>query len=151
MPARRCPQNPILTPAMITPSRDDLEVVGVFNPAALRVGDEVVLLLRVAEAPRDVPRGEVAAPIYDAATGRLEIRRFRRDAAGVDAASDSREFEADGQVYLTSLSHVRLARSRDGVHFEVERQPLLAPADPLEAFGVEDPRATVVEIGRAHV
>src|SRR5215217_5385988 len=30
--ARRAPDNPILTPSMVPPSRPDLEVVGVFNP-----------------------------------------------------------------------------------------------------------------------
>ena len=52
--ARRASENPIITPAMVQPSRPDLDVVGAFNPAAIRYGDEILLLLRVAEAPRVV-------------------------------------------------------------------------------------------------
>ena len=44
-----------LVPSQLTATRPDFEVVGVFNPAAIRIGEETVLLLRVAEAPRDVP------------------------------------------------------------------------------------------------
>ena len=36
---------------MVRPSRPDLEVVGVFNPGVIRHESDVVLLLRVAEAP----------------------------------------------------------------------------------------------------
>ena len=49
--ARRASENPILTPAMIAPSSTDAHVIGVFNPAAIRHDGEVILLLRVAEAP----------------------------------------------------------------------------------------------------
>ena len=55
MRAHRADQNPIVTPAMVPPSRPDLEVVGVFNPAVTRHEGHVVLLLRVAEAARGVP------------------------------------------------------------------------------------------------
>src|SRR5206468_3792149 len=45
--ARRHPDNPILRPESVAPSRPDFEVVGVFNPAVARVGGSVVLLVRV--------------------------------------------------------------------------------------------------------
>jgi predicted GH43/DUF377 family glycosyl hydrolase len=48
--AQRAPENPIVTPAMVLPSRPDFEVLGVFNPAVARHDGQVVLLLRVAEA-----------------------------------------------------------------------------------------------------
>jgi predicted GH43/DUF377 family glycosyl hydrolase len=141
--ARRAPTNPILTPAMIRPSRPDLEVVGVFNPAAVRHGADVLLLLRVAEAPRDTPEGEIAAAVWDAGSG-LTVRRWRRDAAGVDA-SDPRMVVADGRSWLTSISHLRVARSPDGVAFTVDPSPALSPATPYESFGVEDPRITLLD------
>jgi predicted GH43/DUF377 family glycosyl hydrolase len=119
-------------------------VVGVFNPAAVRHAGEVLLLLRVAEAPRDLPAGEVGAPVYDAATGRLEVRRWRRDAPGLDAG-DPRLLAVDGDTWLTSISHLRLARSTDGIRFTVEREPAIAPASAYEAFGVEDARITLLD------
>ncbi|GAC1613948.1 MAG: glycoside hydrolase family 130 protein [Candidatus Dormibacteraceae bacterium] len=48
---RRLANNPILTTVDVPPSQPGLEVVSVFNAAAARVGDEVILLLRVAERP----------------------------------------------------------------------------------------------------
>lgn len=142
--AHRPAENPILRPATIRASRDELEVVGVFNPAAIRHEGDVVLLLRVAEAPRDVPDGVVAAPLHDAASGRLEIKYWRRDAPGVDA-SDPRMLIADVRTWLTSISHLRVARSSDGIHFEVESHAALSAATPYESFGVEDPRITRID------
>jgi predicted GH43/DUF377 family glycosyl hydrolase len=140
----RAPGNPVLTPTMVPPSRPDFEVKGVFNPAAVQMGDETVLLLRVAEAPKDVDPAEVAAPILDPASGRVEVRRWRRDTPGL-RAEDPRVFTAEGATYLTSISHLRRARSADGFRFEVEGAPALTPEEPSETFGVEDPRVTAVQ------
>ena len=52
--AHRLDNNPILTSADVTPSQEALEVVSVFNAAAAQVGDETILLLRVAERPRAI-------------------------------------------------------------------------------------------------
>jgi predicted GH43/DUF377 family glycosyl hydrolase len=47
-----------------------------------------------------------------------------------------------GDTFLTSISHFRRARSRDGFHFEVDAAPVFSAEHALEAFGVEDPRIT---------
>jgi predicted GH43/DUF377 family glycosyl hydrolase len=47
--------------------------------------------------------------------------------------------------YLTQMSHLRVARSTDAVHFEVSAVPAVAPANSLEEYGCEDPRATLIE------
>ncbi len=86
---RRFADNPILIPSQLEPSRPDFEVVGVFNPAAIRVGHETVLLLRVAEAPLEVASNQVAAPIYNPATQRVELRTWSRDTPGLNL-DDSR-------------------------------------------------------------
>jgi predicted GH43/DUF377 family glycosyl hydrolase len=140
----RAPENPIVTPAMVRPSRPDLEVVGVFNPGVARQGSQVVLLLRVAEAPLRSRAGEIAAPMYNAVTREIEVRRWSREDSGVDA-SDPRLIVAGGRTWLTSISHLRIARSPDGVHFEVEALPALSPANEFESFGIEDPRITLLD------
>ena len=99
--ARRAAENPIITPADVRPSRPDMQVVGAFNPAAIRHDGETILLLRVAEAPRDVPAHEVAAPVWDPGAGELRVHRWRRDRAGVDT-SDPRITVVDGRSWLTS-------------------------------------------------
>ena len=43
MTVRRLSTRLLLRPEDVPASRDDFEVVGVFNPGAVRVGDEVVL------------------------------------------------------------------------------------------------------------
>lgn len=139
----RLAANPILTPTMVAPSRPDYQVVGVFNPGVVRVGDETVLLLRVAEAPCGIPESEVAAPMYDDSLRRLVIRTWKKSTPGI-GLSDSRVVTLGGDTFLTSISHLRLARSNDGIAFRVDPEPILAAAHPLEAFGVEDARITAI-------
>ncbi|MEP7052227.1 MAG: glycoside hydrolase family 130 protein [Pseudomonadota bacterium] len=141
---RRFAGNPILIPSQLAPSRADFEVVGVFNPAVTRVGDETVLFLRVAEAPLAVPEGHVAAPIFDPTTRSIVVRTWPRAMPGVDT-SDARLIVVGRDTFLTSISHFRRARSKDGLHFEVEAAPIYEAADALEAFGVEDPRITRID------
>lgn len=140
----RFPENPILTPSMISPSRPDFEVVGVFNPAVVERAGETLLLLRVAEAPRDVPAGHVAAPIYDPSSNTIVVRTWDKNAPGVDTA-DRRVIVAGGDTFLTSISHFRLARSTDGKTFHVGAQPVFSAGSSLEAFGVEDARITEID------
>ncbi|CAM4523532.1 glycoside hydrolase family 130 protein [Paenibacillus macerans] len=45
---------------------------------------------------------------------------------------------------MTSISHLRVARSRDGVRFTVDGKPTVLPEGPLERWGIEDPRVTRV-------
>jgi predicted GH43/DUF377 family glycosyl hydrolase len=144
MAAKRAPENPIVTPAMVLPSRPDLEVVGVFNPGVTQFGDDVILLLRVSEAPRRVSPSIVAAPIYNADTRRLEIKHWQAGPNGPDV-SDPRVVVADGRTWLTSMSHLRIARSTDGIHFQAEGLPTLGPSSKYESFGIEDPRITRID------
>jgi predicted GH43/DUF377 family glycosyl hydrolase len=144
MPPLRAAGNPILTPHMIRPSRPDLEVVGVFNPAVTRQGDDVVLLLRVAEAPRKQTASDVIAPVFNASTGQLDFRHWTAGTPGLDV-SDPRVIVFEGKSWLTSISHLRVARSRDGIHFDVEPLPALSPATELESFGCEDARITLID------
>jgi predicted GH43/DUF377 family glycosyl hydrolase len=137
----RSSHNPILVPSQIKPSRSDFEVVGVFNPGAILVESETVLLLRVAEAPRNVAPDQVAAAIFDPQSQSVQVRTWRRDTPGIDT-SDPRLVKVGGDTFLTSISHFRRARSTDGVHFEVESSPAFSAEHALEAFGVEDPRIT---------
>lgn len=140
----RASGNPILTPAMVRPTRADFDVVGVFNPGAIRHGAEVILMLRVAEAPRQAADDEVAAAVFDPGSGEIAIRRWPRTTPGLDT-SDPRLVRVAGRDWLTSISHLRIARSRDGINFDVDAGAALAPADEYEAFGIEDARITRID------
>jgi predicted GH43/DUF377 family glycosyl hydrolase len=129
---------------MVLPSRPDLEVVGAFNPGVIRHQGEVIMLVRVSEAPRKVSASIAAAPFYNADTRRLEIKHWQVNEKGPDV-SDSRLVVDQGRTWLTSISHLRLARSTDGIRFEVEGMPTFGPQSAYESFGVEDARITILD------
>jgi predicted GH43/DUF377 family glycosyl hydrolase len=68
----------------------------------------------------------------------LRIRKGDPDLEEID----SRVFRYRKATYLTSISHLRLARSPDGRSFTVAESPAMAPARREEEFGIEDPRIT---------
>jgi len=144
MEVYRCPHNPIIKPSDIAPTGDDFEVIGVFNAGVARLGDEVVLLVRVAERPISRHPEFVPAAVYDVGRGRVVLKEFSKDDENNDF-SDSRLIVSPGGTYLTSISHLRLARSSDGVNFEVGSSPALAAATEYETFGVEDPRISLID------
>ncbi|MCD4525718.1 glycoside hydrolase family 130 protein [Nocardioides sp. cx-173] len=43
------------------------------------------------------------------------------------------------------VSHVGLATSDDGLHFERHREPVLSPSEDYDRYGAEDPRVTEVD------
>jgi len=148
----RSPDNPIIEPKNIKPSRDSFEVIGVFNAGVTRFKDQVILLLRVAERPisRGFPPGGVPHPniiltaVYDVAEADFVIKEFSKDDSEIDF-SDPRLIITPNQTYLTSISHLKLARSKDGIKFEIEDTPALAPANDYETFGIEDPRISLID------
>jgi beta-1,2-mannobiose phosphorylase / 1,2-beta-oligomannan phosphorylase len=143
MPVIRSPLNPIILPRDVLPSQPDFEVLSVFNAGVARLADEVVLLLRVAERPRDQGADLCRVPVYDAGEDRLAILEFARDDSRYDF-TDPRLIGTPQGMYLTSMSHLRAARSQDGLHFEIETAPALFPHMDYEAFGIEDPRITQI-------
>jgi predicted GH43/DUF377 family glycosyl hydrolase len=140
----RSNKNPIITPADVKSLRDDFEVVGVFNAGVTRLADEVILLLRVAERPLTDNDKTAFAPIYDVDKNELFLKEFDKGNSRIDF-SDPRLIVAPEGTFLTSISHLRLARSRDGINFEIEETAAISAANEYETFGLEDPRIT--EIG----
>lgn len=133
----------LITPEDVKPSRADLQVDCVFNAGVATLNDEIILLLRVAESPKAVPgkRGVVVMEEGQPAVKWLDSSNPRYD------LSDPRGVKEAGTrktLYLTSLSHLRIARSRDGIHFDIETHPQLFPEGNLESWGIEDPRIAKV-------
>ncbi len=142
--ARRFETNPILRPSDVTPSREGLAVECLLNPGAFRWQGKTWLLLRVAERPVQT-EGQISTPILEAdAPGGIAIITYNLDDPDV-VYKDPRAFQYKGESYLTTLSHLRLASSEDGVHFEVEDSPTLTGRGALESFGVEDSRVTKID------
>lgn len=144
MPVIRAEHNPVVKPGDVEPSRPDFKVLGAFNAGVAVYGEETILLLRVAEAPVSSSGEEVLIPKLNERTGEIVVERLSAGDERYDF-SDSRFVAENGQVVmLTSMSHLRVARSRDGIHFTVEDQPAIFPETALEAWGVEDPRITQI-------
>ncbi len=137
---RRHEKNPLITPSMLKPTLDEMEVMGAFNAGATAFGDEVILLLRVAERCK-AEAGSVAVPIYtfEDGRGKPDILRFSVDDPDVKL-KDTRGVVYKGIDYLTTLSTVRLARSKDGVNFTVDDKPFIYPCHEGEKYGCEDAR-----------
>ena len=171
--------NPILQPSSVLPTSSDFVVHGVFNPAAAFVPpsqettSSVILILRVSESykPHEGNDGDdhLYVPVAKPSRGVPSVARvaISRQDPLFDTTSDARVVlrSADRRVaYLTSLSHLRVARSADGIHFDVDKKPLLFPALAaeekegdgdsndddesalaMEEWGVEDARVVRLE------
>ncbi len=138
----------LVRPQDVPPSRDDREVVGTFNPGAIRVGDEVVLLVRVAERPKERRDGYTALP------------RWENGEQAIDWLSNAELEPLDprvvlirqtGLVRLTFTSHLRVVRLHpDGRSVREVTNLILRPEGQIAEFGVEDPRIVALD-GRFYI
>ncbi|UCE08810.1 MAG: glycoside hydrolase family 130 protein [bacterium] len=140
---KRIPHNPIIKTGDLNPSTEGLKIIGVFNPGACLFSDEIILLARVAETCEQ-EKGWVKIPTIKLKEGnpQLETLTWKENGSHSFDKSDPRKYLIDGKMYLTSVSHLRLMRSKDGVNFTVDPEPFLSPAAPAEIYGVEDVRIT---------
>ena len=140
----RSPLNPLISPNDLKPSRPDFKVICVFNAGVTLFKDQVLLLLRVAGIPINNDPNEVLTPVFDPDINKLVIHHFARNMAGIDLR-DSRFVRTPTEQYLTSISHFRIARSDDGLHFSIDEKPAMFPANLYEKFGIEDPRISLID------
>jgi predicted GH43/DUF377 family glycosyl hydrolase len=141
--AQRFEQNPILRPRNLHPSVEGMEVTCLLNPGVFRYQGKIWLLVRVAERPAQV-EGKTSFPILSP-EGHMEVLEFDSSDPRLNL-SDPRVINFDGHDYLTTLSHLRLLSSEDGVAFTepAHSQPLMGSGE-LETYGIEDCR--VAKIG----
>ena len=137
--------NPLIRPQDVAPSRPDFEIIGTFNAGAVRVNNEIILLVRVAERPLRREPGYIFYP-HLADDGVLSVHSLaetdpRYDMSDVRIIRD----RTTGGVILTSISHLRVARSADGIHFTVEDTASLIAQPPFENYGVEDARIVSID------
>lgn len=134
----------LLRPSDLEPLGADRRIVGVFNPAATRFNDGIVLLVRVAESPAPSGSDTLALPRIESVGGKPSWVVDAIPGNGVDTR-DPREFRLpDGRMRFPHLSHFRVVYvSGDGTTLEKAAvTPDLLPAEPWEELGIEDPRIT---------
>ncbi|MGZ8579629.1 MAG: glycoside hydrolase family 130 protein, partial [Actinomycetota bacterium] len=181
----RLSENPLIVPDDVEPSQPGFEVISTINPGVATLGEETILLVRVAERPRrdiDLPTDArmvdlaAAEPRLVPLPGGLQpeqlvgmafldrsqeppkvvIGYVPRDLPGLDL-SDPRTIRYRNTAgaftpgsdeftdYLSNISHLRVARSTDGVRFTLDPEPSVLPIEMLEEYGVEDPRITQID------
>ncbi len=132
----------IVHPGDVPPTDERMKVVSAFNPGVIQAGDDILLLVRVAETPVQTREDAVGLPRWE--RGRIVIDWAARDTL---TFLDPRvvEVKASGCVRLTFTSHLRLVRSRDGKTIDSVEATRFDPEGPYETFGVEDPRITCID------
>uniref|UniRef100_UPI004048084D hypothetical protein n=1 Tax=Mariniflexile sp. TaxID=1979402 RepID=UPI004048084D len=113
--AIRYKQNPLLSPKDLEPSTENMIIECLLNPGVFEFNGKTGLLVRVAE--RTVQKeGVMSVPIYND-SGKVEILDFKLNDPKLDA-SDARVISYDGRDYLTTISHLSLLFSDDGITFK---------------------------------
>lgn len=130
----------LLGPDDVPPSHEDWEVVGVFNPGAALFEGHVVLLVRVAERPRQRRPGWVALPRWDAARGPIVDWLEQHSVESVDPRVV--RIRSTGLVRLTFVSHLRVVWCGDDGVVDPGETTRFQPEAEYEEYGVEDPRIT---------
>jgi predicted GH43/DUF377 family glycosyl hydrolase len=136
----------IITTEDIAPTSPELRVLGVFNPATIKVGSTTIMIARVAETMKESDSVYVYVPIWR--HKKFQFIQIAMSDPNYDF-SDARVIHNHEESYLTSISHFRIGRSEDGHHFVFDEQPLF-PESVYEEYGIEDPRITYIN-GRYYI
>lgn len=141
--AKRFAENPLLSPTDLQPSDEGLQIACLLNPGVFQYDGKTWLIVRVAERPQQ-KESTISFPILTE-TGATKIIEIAKDDPYLKA-TDERVINYKGIDYLTTLSHLRLLCSDDGIRFyQPEGYPSLVGEGILQAFGVEDCRVTQLE------
>ncbi len=142
--ARRFDANPLITPADIKPSIEGAVVECAFNPGAFMYEDRCYLLIRVAERLTQ-EEGYVSTLVADESQpSGVRVVKWDLNDPKLDV-SDPRFIYYDGRCNLTTLSHLQMAVSDDGINFTMEGCQTLNGRGILEEFGIEDVRVAKVD------
>jgi predicted GH43/DUF377 family glycosyl hydrolase len=141
--AQRFVENPLLRPSDVRPSIAGMQVECLLNPGVFRFNNMIWLLLRVAERPKQAS-GKTSFPVLDA-RGHVEILEFDNSDPKLNR-DDPRVINYDGNDFLTTMSHLRLVASEDGIHFqEHPGYPAMFGLGELESYGIEDCRVVQID------
>lgn len=141
--ANRFKENPLLSPADLRPGHSGLQIDCLLNPGVFIYKEKICLLIRVAERPVQ-KEGIISFPVLKP-DGTMEIVELRKDHPDI-CLTDPRVIQIGSKSYLTTLSHLRLVLSNDGIHFSEPDPPvMLTGKGALESFGIEDCRVAQME------
>jgi len=127
---KRLDANPLLTPSDLEPTSDSLEVICTLNPAAIKFKGEYLLLVRIGEKAQE-DAYHVYYISYDSKSDQTVVKGILKDDPDLKI-SDTRGYFYKGQMLLTSMSHLRIARSVNGVDFVMDPHPAIFPTKAYE-------------------
>ena len=140
---RRLSEQLLLGPEDVKPSQEDFSVIGVFNPGVVRLRNNIVLLVRVAEKPLESRVGYIGLPRRD-----LDNNTVVDWVPEDEWDQTDRRFvrrKTDHRLRLTSISHLRVFRNGDHGSSRWVSGPLLLPESRWEEYGMEDARITEID------
>jgi beta-1,2-mannobiose phosphorylase / 1,2-beta-oligomannan phosphorylase len=141
--AKRFAENPLLSPADLRASKQGLQITCLLNPGVFQYDGRTWLIVRVAERPEQKDN-MISFPVLTE-TGATTIIEIPKDDPALNA-TDARVINYKGADYLTTLSHLRLLYSDDGIHFNEHDGYLpLTGEGMLQTFGVEDCRVAQLD------
>jgi len=141
--AKRFKENPLLSPSDIPASTPGLEITCLLNPGVFTFKNKTWLVVRVAERPEQ-RENVISFPILTS-DGSVTIMEISKDDPEL-IATDARVINYKLLDYLTTLSHLRLLCSDDGINFyEPKDYPALVGEGILESFGIEDCRVAQID------
>lgn len=136
----------LITPAQVPPYRDDLRVIGTFNPGATIVEGRLVLIVRVAVIPTEDRPGYFAWVRF--IEGHLEIEWLRRDLFDCDDSRVMRRL-SDGKVFLSSISYFQLIWIENHwdnpEEWRLKLGETILPSGSYETYGIEDARCQWID------
>ncbi len=117
--------NPLIKLGDVKPSRPEFKVFGAFNAGTVEIDGTIYMLIRVAEGYETQEEGKFKIPLLDGDGENLISRTFDLNDKNFNF-EDSRvvkETSSMKTIALTTISHLRLAVSKDGENFEVADSP----------------------------
>lgn len=155
--ALRFKNNPIIKPDIVKPSLNNFKVVSTINAGATTFDNEIILLIRVAERPDYIKLNKnynnhfnknkinlknfVYTATFDIKDKKFKILKFDKNDPDLTLL-DSRGIKYKDKTYLSSISHLRIATSKDGINLKISDTPTIVPDNIFEEYGIEDPRIT---------
>lgn len=141
---KRFAENPFILTSDVRPSIEGMIVECVLNPGVFSFQNKTWLLLRVAERPKQ-KEGFVSLPILNKEDN-IEILTFSLSDPDLDL-SDARMVKHKDKMYLSTMSHLRLVCSDDGINFHEPQnfKTEIFGKGELETYGIEDCRVSFFE------
>ena len=139
--AQRNPRNPLIKPEDLRSYHSSMDIECVLNPGVFQFNGMTWLVLRVAERPFQ-EEGKITIPLMK--NDKVEFISFDLKDPLLNT-DDPREPKYDGETYLSTISHLRILCSKDGISFKDAGLPDLRGKGPLESYGIEDCRVSKMQ------